>query len=114
MQQTNASASRTNGPPVMCSSPVRGKKFVPLPAPKLRAPLTPRKSVAVLRKVADQSFNAAKLPVLDMALFEDIPKKIITDCNGLSPENSRREITNNDISTVESDNNDDGNFSGFF
>uniref|UniRef100_A0A914YWT6 Uncharacterized protein n=1 Tax=Panagrolaimus superbus TaxID=310955 RepID=A0A914YWT6_9BILA len=79
MQQTNASSSRTNRPPVMCSSPVRGKKFVPLPSPKLRAPLTPRKSVAVLRKVADQSFNAAKLPVLDMALFEDIPKKIITD-----------------------------------
>uniref|UniRef100_A0A914Z3T6 Uncharacterized protein n=1 Tax=Panagrolaimus superbus TaxID=310955 RepID=A0A914Z3T6_9BILA len=90
MQQTTASASRANGPPVMCSSPVCGKKFVP-PAPiKPKIHATPRKSIAVLRRVNNQSFNAAKLPILDMSQFEDIPKKVPPVKNRHSVESNER------------------------
>uniref|UniRef100_A0AC35FWK3 Uncharacterized protein n=1 Tax=Panagrolaimus sp. PS1159 TaxID=55785 RepID=A0AC35FWK3_9BILA len=83
MQPTTSSSARTSKKPVSCASPVCSKQTnPPLIAQEARAPattsrslqkphVTPRKSVAVCRKVLDQSFNAAKLPVLDPSQFEE-------------------------------------------
>uniref|UniRef100_A0A914QFQ4 Uncharacterized protein n=1 Tax=Panagrolaimus davidi TaxID=227884 RepID=A0A914QFQ4_9BILA len=84
MQPTTSSSARTSKKPFLCSSPICSKRTNPPPlmAQEARAPATtcqslqkphstPRKYVAVCRKVLDQSFNAPKLPVLDVSQFKE-------------------------------------------
>uniref|UniRef100_A0AC35G0X7 Uncharacterized protein n=1 Tax=Panagrolaimus sp. PS1159 TaxID=55785 RepID=A0AC35G0X7_9BILA len=87
MQPTTSSSARISIKPVSCSSPVCSKRINPPPlmVQEARVPaatsrslqkprVTPKKSVAVVRKVLDQSFNAAKLPTIDVSQFEDFER----------------------------------------